>query len=110
VATKGYVDSVSGGGAGATFGTATLDFGAWPGSSEASLAVTGQASIGTGSKVDVFVMASDTTSDHTASDHRYFAALTSLTAGTIVAATGFTIYATALDKLSGTFAVRWRWS
>jgi hypothetical protein len=94
----------------ANTGTATLDFGAFPGSSEASVAVTGQASIGVGSKAEAFIMADDTTSDHTASDHRYAAALIGLTCGTPVAATGFTIYARALDNMQGTFAVRWVWA
>ena len=45
-------------------GTATIDFGAVPGSNEASVAVTGQTSILATSKADAFIMADDTTSDH----------------------------------------------
>lgn len=88
-------------------GTATIDFGASPGSNEASIAVTGQTTISATSKVDAFVMADDTTSDHTASDHRYFVALAGLTCGTPTAGTGFTIYARSTEKLQGTFALRW---
>jgi hypothetical protein len=91
-------------------GTATLDFGAHPGSNEASVAVTGQGSISATSKVEAYMMADDTTSDHTASDHRYAGLFMSLTCGTPVAATGFTIHARAIDKLTGTFAVRWVWA
>ena len=91
-------------------GTATLDFGASPGSNEASVAVTGQATISATSKAEAWVMADDTSSNHTASDHRYFAALAGLTCGTPVAATGFTIYARSTQKLSGQFTVRWVWS
>lgn len=91
-------------------GTATIDFGAFPGSNEASIAVTGQTSILATSKAEAFVMADDTTSDHTASDHRYFAALIGLTCGTPTLATGFTIYARSTEKLQGTFALRWVWS
>lgn len=89
-------------------GTATIDFGA--GANEASVAVTGQTTISATSKVDVFIMADDTTGDHTASDHRYLAALAGFTCGTPTAATGFTIYATSMHVLVGTFAVRWVWA
>ena len=91
-------------------GTATIDFGAFPGSNEASIAVTGQASIGIGSKAEAYVMADDTTSDHTASDHRYFAVLMGLSCGTPTSSTGFTIYARSTEKLQGTFALRWVWA
>jgi hypothetical protein len=91
-------------------GTASINFGAHPGANEASVAVTGQASIGAGSKVEAYVMADDTTSDHTASDHRYFAALAGLTCGTPTAATGFTIHARSAEKLHGQFQVRWVWA
>lgn len=89
-------------------GTATIDFGA--GSNEASVSVTGQASILATSKADAFVMADDTTVDHTASDHRYFDALAGLTCGTPTAGVGFTIYATSTQKLEGTYKVRWVWA
>ena len=89
-------------------GTATLDFGT--GSNEASVEVTGQASILATSKTDAFIMADDETSDHTASDHRYLACLAGITCGTPVAATGFTIYGTSTQKLTGTYQVRWVWT
>jgi hypothetical protein len=81
-----------------------------PGANEASVAVTGQAAISATSKVEAYVMADDTTSNHTASDHRYFAMLAGLSCGTPTAATGFTIYARSAEKLSGQFAVRWVWT
>lgn len=91
-------------------GTATIDFGAFPGSNEASIAVTGQTSITATSKAESWIMGDDTTSDHTASDHRYFALLAGLTCGTPSAGVGFTIYARSTEKLQGTFALRWVWS
>ena len=90
-------------------GTATIDFGAWPGSNEASIAVS-DASIVTGANTEAYVMGDSTTSDHTANDHKYFAALAGLSAGTVVNATGFTIYARSTEKLEGTFLVNWVWS
>lgn len=89
-------------------GIATIDFGT--GSNEASVAVTGQTSIAVSSKADAFIMADDTTVDHTASDHRYLAALAGLTCGTPTAGVGFTIYATSTQKLEGTYQVRWVWA
>jgi hypothetical protein len=91
-------------------GTAVIDFGAYPGSNEASVVVTGQTAITATSKAEAFVMADDTTGDHTANDHRYFALLTGLTCGTPVAATGFTIYVVCAERLHGTFALRWVWA
>lgn len=91
-------------------GTATIDFGAFPGSNEASVAVTGQTSITATSKAEAFVMGDDTSGTHTANDHRYFSALVGLTCGTPSAGTGFTIYARSTEKLQGTFALRWVWT
>jgi hypothetical protein len=91
-------------------GTATINFGSFPGTSEASVAVTGQGAISSTSKAEAYVMADDTTGTHTANDHRYFAALVGLTCGTPTAATGFTIHARCLDKLQGSFQVRWVWA
>jgi len=91
-------------------GTATIDFGAFPGSNEASVAVADQTSITATSKAEAFVMGDDTSGTHTANDHRYFSALAGLTCGTPSAATGFTIYARSTEKLQGTFALRWVWT
>ena len=91
-------------------GVATIDFGAYPGSNEAQIAVTGQASISATSKVEAYVMGDDTTSDHTASDHRYVSLFAKFTGGTPTAGTGFTIYGRASEKIQGTFALRWVWA
>lgn len=91
-------------------GTATIDFGVAPGSNEASVAVTGQAAITAASKAEAYVMGDDTSTNHTASDHRYFAALAGLTCGTPTNATGFTIYARSIEKLTGTWTARWVWA
>lgn len=91
-------------------GTATIDFGAHPGSNEASVAVTGLSAISATSKADAFVMADDTSASHTASDHRYFESFASLSCGTPTAGVGFTIYARSLEKLTGTWTVRYVWA
>ena len=91
-------------------GTSSINFGAFPGTSEASIAVTGQTTISATSKAEAYLMGDDTTADHTASDHRYAAALIALTCGTPTAGVGFTIYGICLDKMQGTFNVRWVWA
>lgn len=91
-------------------GSAVLDFGAFPGANEASVAVTGQASIQTTSKAEAFIMGDDTSSSHTANDHRYAAALMGLSCGTPSAGTGFPIYARCAEKLQGTFTLRFIWA
>jgi len=71
-------------------GTTTIDFGAFPGASDASVAVTGQGTITTSNLVEAWLYPVDT-ADHSADEHmletiRVFA-------GNIVDSTGFTIYA-----------------
>jgi hypothetical protein len=91
-------------------GTATIDFGAAPGSNEASVAVTGQAAIGAGSDVEPYFRGDDTTTDHNADDHKYAALLISVTAADLVAGTGFTIHARSTEEMEGTFKIRWVWN
>jgi len=91
-------------------GQATINFGSGQGSNEASVVVTGQTSISSTSNLEAYTMASDTTTSHTAGDHQYLGLFANFTCGTIVVGTGFTIYARTLQKLSGTFIVRWVWS
>jgi len=91
-------------------GTATVDFGAFPGKNETSVTVTGQTTISATSKAESWIMGDDTSTGHTAADHKYAPLFMALTCGTPTAATGFTIYARAIDKLQGTWTVRWVWS
>lgn len=72
-----------------TKGTATIDFGAFPGKSDASVAVTGQTGIVAGSLVDAWIRPA-ATADHTADEH--LVETLSIFAGNIIAGTGFTIY------------------
>ena len=74
---------------GSNNGTATLDFGAFPGASDASVAVTGQAGILSGSTVNAWLRPA-ATADHTADEH--LAETLLIFSGNIVAGTGFTIY------------------
>lgn len=87
----------SGGGGGSNVGTATLDFGAFPGASDASVAVTGQAAIVSGSVVNAWLRPA-TTTDHTADEH--LLETMRVVAGNIVAGTGFTIYGINTSQLN----------
>jgi len=89
-------------------GTATIDFGTGTGANETSVAVTGL-TISPTAKVEAWVMADDTSADHTAADHKYFPTLAALTCGSPVG-DGFTIYARSVHKLSGEWTVRYVWA
>ena len=91
-------------------GTAILNFGAFPGTTEASVVVTGQAAILSTSKAEAYIMADDTATGHTANDHRWLGVFAALSCGTPTAATGFTIHARSSQKLMGQFSVRWVWA
>ena len=90
-------------------GTADIDFGAHPGGSHATVAVTGQAGIVSGSLVEAWIRPEDT-ADHTADEHTVEAI--QLVARDIVAATGFTIHGVSRSrsKLYGVFKVAWVWN
>ena len=75
-------------------GTATVNFGAFPGTGDASIAVTGQAGILAGSLVEAWIMPT-ATADHSVDEH--WVDPPRVVAGNIVPGTGFTIYATARD-------------
>ena len=90
-------------------GTATLSFGSAPGSSVATVAVTGQAAISANDHAEAFFMA-DTTADHNTVEHMIFSRMVGLTCGAVVAGTGFTITAECEMRLTGTAKCRWVWS
>ena len=70
-------------------GTATVNFGAFPGASDAVVVITGQASIVLGSYVEAWLRP-EATADHSADEHVF--ETIRVVAGNIVAGTGFTIY------------------
>jgi len=72
-------------------GTATLNFGAFPGQTDATVAVTGQTGITGTSLVEAWIFPTAAT-DHSADEH-WVDGPQVVVAGNIVAGTGFTIYA-----------------
>jgi hypothetical protein len=88
-------------------GRVVLNFGALPGSNEASVVVSSPTVLTT--SIPTSEVAAVATSDHTISDHTYAALFMQLTCGAPTAGVGFTIYARSTEKLSGTFNVNWSW-
>ena len=90
------------------FGTATINFGAFPGSPETTLAVTGQTAIVVSSRVLTWVEPI-ATAEHSMDEHAIEHLKVSAT--NIIPGTGFTIYAQCeLGKwLYGHYSVGWVW-
>jgi len=99
-------------------GTVLLDFGAFPGLTDATVDVTGQAGIGAGSLVEAWIWPA-ATADHTADEH--WLEELQVFAGNVVAGVGFTVYGVhrpasqAVDTgqgtlLNGAFNVAWVWN
>jgi hypothetical protein len=87
-------------------GTAEIDFGAFPGSNEGSVTVTGQTMITAGKNIQLTVSC-ETSADYTAEDMAWIASLVGLSAGNIVAATSFTIYARSQHEMQGKIKINW---
>lgn len=89
-------------------GTAVLNFGAFPGSNEAS-AVISDTTITSGVLLDAWIRA-EATSDHTIQDHTYAPCFIEITVGVANAGVGFTIYARCTDLMVGTWNIDWVWA
>lgn len=87
-------------------GVATLDFG--DESDFASVTITGQSGIVSGSACEAWFMAA-TTADNGPDEHEMIAQEIIPVCGAIVASTGFTIVAQASSRWSGQFSVNWVW-
>jgi hypothetical protein len=78
-------------------GTTTINFGAFPGKSDASVVITGQAAIVAGSLVEAWIRPV-ATADHTDTEH--MVETLKVFAADIVAGVGFTIYAFNTSQLN----------
>ncbi len=78
-------------------GKTTIDFGAFPGKSDASINITGQAAILADSLIEAWIRP-EATADHTADEH--MVETLKVIAGNIVAGTGFTIYAFNINQIN----------
>lgn len=91
-------------------GTTVVDFGAFPGSSDAQVAVA-DAGIGAGSLAEAYIFP-DATADHSVDEH--IAEELEVSARDVVAGVGFTIHAISRARGDvrpyGTFSVGWVWN
>lgn len=90
-------------------GQTTIDFGAFPGVTDVTVAVTGQDDIAAGATCEAFIVPTATV-DHSADEHVVDSPC--VYAGNVAAGVGFTIYGiTNTNQLVyGTWTVGWRWS
>ena len=95
--TKRCLASALAGGGTGNAGSTTINFGAFPGGSDATATVTGQTGIVSGSVLQAWLVA-QATADHTADEHRV--ETIAVTCGNIVANTSFDIYATNTSQLN----------
>lgn len=89
-------------------GSVIIDFGAFPGAQEAFVNFA-DATISAGSKVEAYVMSSDSVGNHTANDHKYLPLFTSFT-GESIAGVGGTIFGRSLQAMIGQFKLRYVWA
>ena len=91
-------------------GTVTFNFGSGAGTNVVSTVVP-SATIGSGSKVEVYLMGTDSTATHNTIEHQMLPLLgLSLSAISITAGVGFTAQAMSQARLTGTFTARWVWA
>ena len=91
-------------------GTVTFDFGSAPGTNVVTTAVTGQGTISGTSKVEIYMMGTDSTATHNAYEHSILPLDLALSCISITASTGFTAQAASQQRLTGTFAARFVWT
>lgn len=93
-------------------GTVVLDFGAFPGTDKATVAVTGQSAILGTSLVEPWIIP-EATAVHSEDEVTMLTAFVfvSVPTSTIIAGTGFTIVGVCHDSpMWGTFKIGWAWS
>lgn len=100
------ISAISGGGGGGTgaSGQTTVDFGAFPGSSDASVDITGQTGFDAASNVAQAWLLGVDTDDHTADEHRV--ETISVAVGALSTGAGFTIYAQNTSQLNEPLAIQ----
>lgn len=91
-------------------GTVTLDFGSAPGANVVTTAVSAATISGT-SKVEIYLMGTDSTATHNAIEHQMLPlGGLSLQVISVTAGVGFTAQAMSALRLTGTFTARYVWA
>lgn len=92
-------------------GTVVFDFGSAPGTNLVTTTITGLTTISGTSKVDLYLMGTDSTATHNAYEHAILPlGGLALTCINVTAATGFTAQAATTQRLTGTIAARYVWA
>lgn len=90
-------------------GTVTFDFGSAPGTNVVTTAVS-DTGIGATSKVEIFMMGTDSTATHNSFEHSILPLNLALSCISVTAGVGFTAQAATNLRLTGTFTARWIWA
>ena len=91
-------------------GTVVFDFGAAPGTNVVTTSVS-SATISAGSKVEIYLMGTDSTATHNVIEHQMLPlGGLSVTPISVTAGVGFTAQAMSTLRLTGTFTARWVWT
>ena len=91
-------------------GSVVFDFGTGAGTNVAQTVVS-SATIGAASKVEIYLMGTDSTATHNEIEHQLLPlGGLSLQVVAISAGVGFTAQAASMLRLTGTFTARWVWS
>jgi hypothetical protein len=107
---KGSITVTAANAGGGAQGSANLNFGAAPGTSQVSVAVTGQTSLVASSSIQAYIQGNDITPDHTAYEHQFLGRYVNCLISDVIAGTGFTIQSMTELRLRGIVTVRWKWS
>ena len=93
-------------------GNITFAFGNAPGTNIVTTNVTGQASIGATSKVELYLMGTDSTATHNSYEHSLLPMLSpmSLSCTNVTAGTGFTGQLATQLRLTGNITARYVWA
>ena len=90
-------------------GTVIFNFGSAPGTNVVQTVVS-DTGISATSKVEIFMMGTDSTATHTAYEHSILPMSIALSCVSVVAATGFTAQCATNLRLTGTFMCRFIWA
>jgi hypothetical protein len=91
-------------------GTVTFDFGSAPGTNIVQATVIGQGAIGAGSKVDFFLMGTDSTVNHNGYEHALLSLFMGFACMSITPASGFVAQAMSNLRLTGLVTARFVWA
>jgi hypothetical protein len=91
-------------------GTLIFNFGAAPGTNIVTTTVTGLTTISATSKVEIFLMGTDSTAEHNAVEHSLLPLELALSPIAVTAGTGFVAQAATRLRLTGTFQARYVWA